>query len=395
MNNLLSLLQMSLAYKAAALQLMTGEANWACQQLPLPAPQPLTTQAVVRSYVGSPRNGVNGSLETTHFAFTFWQGRLHTVTRTDVIPDRETLRQAFDRLAERPSLIDTNGAYQLATQWLAAVGVDVPLLNQRCTVSRAQRWFFAPAAPMGAPVAATLGRQSVPLFDVAWEDPNHRLPAQKAARVVVLGSSKSLVHLEVGDFAFSQRPPVVATNVAGLELLLHPFFLTYTPPTNSIWKTPKGCPPRGLTPEQYQAWLLLSLGEEVIQILEAPDQVRGYVLEVPTSFATPEQQQLFGMLVREGPLPVKAETARKLAEFVMDWTSYRWEMGTFASQFPVRIEYVRGTNTVDLRYDPYDTSIQLFHNRRWGHSWKIEPGKQRFIEITSEIFPKRLLDPPR
>jgi len=73
--------------------------------------------------------GVSGTLETTNFFFSFGEGKLLMVER---LSEHAVEYYAHDlnKLVGQPSLIDTNGAYQLATQWLAAVDVDMTALNK-------------------------------------------------------------------------------------------------------------------------------------------------------------------------------------------------------------------------------------------------------------------------
>ena len=129
----------------------------------------------------------------------------------------------LDELVGKPSLIDTNGAYQLATQWLAAVDVDVaalekasgPLIKGGHSIN--QLHYLV----QGATNAVTL-----PLFYVDFGSKHY--PASDNLKafdkplvsVEVLGTMKELQELEINDPSFSHRPLLLITNA--LDLICTP-----------------------------------------------------------------------------------------------------------------------------------------------------------------------------
>lgn len=100
------------------------------------------------------------------------------------------------------SRVDTNAAYQLATQWLSAVGIDVKSLHQDC------RLHVDAAEPEG------LGRRGdrfVPFYTVYWVQKG-REGRGSAASVHMFLPTKTLVQLRVDDPQYNLRTPLVVTN---------------------------------------------------------------------------------------------------------------------------------------------------------------------------------------
>ena len=136
----------------AAARQMLLEANYFAQQLKLPESLPITA-ANATINVNPPRLAGIGSLATKEFFYSFpghdhqpitnsfgaaWfleRGKLAYVMRKKPFAkwdegNSDDMSALFRKLAAMPSLLDTNTAYQLATQWLAAVSVDVGELEK-------------------------------------------------------------------------------------------------------------------------------------------------------------------------------------------------------------------------------------------------------------------------
>ena len=120
-----NLFYVSLAYKAVALQLALSEANWTADHLHLPTPHPIKITDLTHARVGSPRfKELAVNLETTNFVFVF---RINKEATLHMIVNKAKNIESFDLYPaweKMPSLIDSNSAPQLATQWLASIDVD-------------------------------------------------------------------------------------------------------------------------------------------------------------------------------------------------------------------------------------------------------------------------------
>jgi hypothetical protein len=235
----------SLTYRAAVIRQMLQEANWAADRLNLPTEHPIQIVNVLDDYTGLPwfsvlrgtnqlpdtpfgvhifdasipreerlralKIGISGRIDTANFEFGFDQGRLRAVTRMDN-PETERYSRRLAELVGKPSLIDTNGAYQLATQWLAAIDVDVTVLRKLKWTVNQLRYL-----PRGATNAVNL-----PLYYIDFG--NKHYPAvgnlhafdEPLISVEILGTTKELQDLEINDVSFLRHPLLLVTNTLDL-----------------------------------------------------------------------------------------------------------------------------------------------------------------------------------
>jgi hypothetical protein len=210
-------LAMSLAYKAVVLQLMVGEATFFARQLDLPCPKPLEIR---KSYVTRPAFGFGGTLNTTQFFFSFGKdGRLWNIVKTDA-----TIRDAqlWHEIGNMPTVIDTNGAYRLATQWLSRIDVDLAALDRRCFAHIRQPKFFDPPIAPTFPLPTNAPMSTVPLFRIHWFD--RAQTDYLIAEMEIDGLTKGLLEWRLNDTTLSKRPPLVITNAAELNGQPDPIF---------------------------------------------------------------------------------------------------------------------------------------------------------------------------
>lgn len=114
-------------------------------------------------------------------------------------------------------MLDTNTAYQLATQWLAAVSVDVgelekkyrPLCVQVTINETPGSWEARPASLNQTHL------NKLPTFDVTWGGPENE--DSPPVGVKIFGPTKELISLRMEDTRFSKRPPLVVTNALELN----------------------------------------------------------------------------------------------------------------------------------------------------------------------------------
>ena len=234
--------RVSLAYRMAAGQQMLDEANFFASHLKLPTPQPITFQNAKNIHVTAPwyskadnpdgslskadriRKGrffAAGAIETSNFYFGYTKGRLWSVQRLK-LKDESSIVELFPELMKTPSLIDANGAYQLATQWLVSVSVDVAKMERKDKASFNQ-WHFN-GAPEDIPKedwkldsVQSTNITMLPIFDVQWGEGE-----AFAAKVTVIGTTKDMFRLEVRDETLSKRPLLAVPNAVELNELPEP-----------------------------------------------------------------------------------------------------------------------------------------------------------------------------
>jgi hypothetical protein len=234
----------SLAYKAAVIQGMLGEGNFAAERLHLAEPLPIEAKAVRATNVNPPLRGGLGSFETDLFFYSFpgkgdslvltnsqgtvvhfpERGKLAYIEKKDPFKDYGgSLEQSQESLAKIQSQIDTNGAYTLATQWLAAVSVDVKSLESRYRSQVTQMSYCSPPLTPDQAMEMTTKDKSLPpghtmvnlpIFDVTWGGTADQNPP---VWVQVFGVKKELIRLRMEDTTFLQRAPIVITNALELN----------------------------------------------------------------------------------------------------------------------------------------------------------------------------------
>jgi len=197
----------SLAYRFVALSLMLAEANFFASKVGLKTDQPLG-ESDLRSggHLGPPRtNDFSGSLYTDACVFGFGWGHLANFYRRDFRPTSDAAaKEQNARLSKLSSLIDTNGAYQLATNLLTTIGVDVAALGSRYVLNINQ-WRYRPEGLGQNPVL-------LPVYQVEWR--GWPFPAQNRRRemavvtVTILGATKELLEYHLLDDSLCVRPRI-------------------------------------------------------------------------------------------------------------------------------------------------------------------------------------------
>jgi hypothetical protein len=200
------------AYQKAALNQVLEKANDAARELKLPEALPITVTNLAEVYIstyGRSRIGTEpiGSVSTKNYCYCVsLDHKLSYVegTRQD--------QDAFKWIEEYKwplSRIDTNAPYQLATQWLDAVSMDVAGLNRDCEVHVVpDRYWDNPKLHQ---------KTFVPIYEVYWLSPlNRKKGYGDAASVRLFLPTKTLMSLRVEDPKYILRPPITFTNLAEL-----------------------------------------------------------------------------------------------------------------------------------------------------------------------------------
>lgn len=213
-----------LAYKYVAIALMVAEINYCSQKLQLPLDGPVRGESLQLVHVSNPYvTGFGGTLETTNYSFIFYKdGRLRRIQRINRFKEIP-LRQLQWQQAKMSSLIDTNGAYRLATNWLTAISVDVTALEQSFQGSVEQRIFYPDATSLDDPPEKKSRVVLLPIFHVFWGD-----KSKPVIMVSIFGPTKEMLGIYQNDDSFSRRPKELLKDVQILLNIPNEMFQKYS-----------------------------------------------------------------------------------------------------------------------------------------------------------------------
>src|SRR5437868_1802606 len=182
---------MYLAYKYVGLAVLLVEASFNAERLNLPIERPILNRQLTNKFIDDPKTP-GGRIDVGVYSFAEQGGSTpyHVIVRLEdgsIIPySRLPPDERNEKLSHEKSLIDTNGAYQLAVAWLKAIDVDVEELGRTNRAEVQQRWFWS------GQKAAT--KVSIPLFDVRWgkwDEPK--------VEVSIDGRTKEFIELQQHD----------------------------------------------------------------------------------------------------------------------------------------------------------------------------------------------------
>ncbi|MDE3100106.1 MAG: hypothetical protein KGJ88_11595 [Verrucomicrobiota bacterium] len=198
-------------YQQCALELVSREANSVAEELNLTNDIPITISNLVEFHI-SPfgfayaRRAI-GFIATSNYTYYVSRGdKFSDVTVADY--DQTCSRYMKQSLPIKQ--FDTNAAYQLATQWLSAVHMDVKGLNRDYRVHIALSPFWNGLSTLGEMPR----KQFVPIYYVWWT--NDRGGRGGVADVELFEPTKTLLQLDVQDPKYILRQPLAFTNLAAL-----------------------------------------------------------------------------------------------------------------------------------------------------------------------------------
>ncbi|MDB6026979.1 MAG: hypothetical protein JWM68_3202 [Verrucomicrobiales bacterium] len=366
MTNLIPFLHITAKYYAAAMQLMVNEANVTAKQLELNETVTVPTVAVTNAMwsVDHPSLGMGGDVSSSNYTFSFHEGKLRSISKTDWITKVSPPAKTVVDLAGRPSLLDTNSAYQLATQRLAALSVDVASLEKRLSPKKNQLGEKHRLAVSGT----ALGSREIgpiPVYLVAWGGGRE---SRDSVFVQFLGTTKEMVTLGMGGNFALNRPPLVLTNV---EELLGP-----------------------MPPPQFFVEELVG-GKEVYAILENPEEVEIALLsklEMDTNRLSTLCGSLFKPKVdRVGPIKLKPEAVKAFTDSLLSFDSYLWGISNDCmSDFGARLKFKRGTNTVEVLLCYECDMVEIKHGfdipgPQPGH---FDNAHGKLVKAIQDVFPQ-------
>jgi hypothetical protein len=194
------------AYEGEAMIRVVQEVNQVAAQLQLPEQLPITGTNIIKAFINpfgyAYAKKAIGNVTTRHFAYYVSQGNKLSYIES---PHQDELCRLFQASHTWPvDMIDTNQAYQLATQWLAAASMDVEALNRDClvTVELDKAYVHPPAGKF------------VPVYDVCWSKREDKRVGMASVRLFT--PTKTLLQLRVEDPKYIMRSPLVFTNLADL-----------------------------------------------------------------------------------------------------------------------------------------------------------------------------------
>lgn len=187
------------AYKYVITWVVMAEASFCAYQLKLPVPQPITQNDIAYEFLPSPADmwpdGAGGRIDAGGYFFSFGT-RNRYIVKLHPFPGG-TQAEENELLSREKSLVDTNGAYLLASNWLEAIQVDVSALEKahRHHVWQRRDYQFG----------------LLPVFNVEWGEGEIPL-----VQVVVDGRKKGLVSIRQEDTSFLRRPTELVRNLEKL-----------------------------------------------------------------------------------------------------------------------------------------------------------------------------------
>jgi hypothetical protein len=193
------------AYQKEALKLMLHEANQVAAELELQERLPIEATNLVEHFVvpfgyAHIKKAI-GTITTENYVYSMARDdKFCYLVGTHQNADCRKYQEQYMWSISRT---DTNQAYQLATQWLTAVSMDVKALNRDYSV----------VIETDHDYIITLPGKFVPIYDVYWHDKER---TGSVASVRLFTPTKTLLELRVEDPKYILRKPLVFTNLVAL-----------------------------------------------------------------------------------------------------------------------------------------------------------------------------------
>lgn len=208
----------SAAYEKEARRLLCEEATKVATELRLPEELPLTESNIVQSFIcpfghAYVNQGGVGNVESHHYMYIAGKGwRFSKLTIANWSGVCASYRREYRWPSDR---LNTNAAYSLATQWLAAVSMDVAALNRECVMHAAPDSYWTRFS-WNTPFTNAI---FTPIYSVYWV-PKETTNGSVTAAVGLFVPDKTLLEIRIEDPKYILRKPLRFTNLD--ELLAHP-----------------------------------------------------------------------------------------------------------------------------------------------------------------------------
>ena len=186
------------AYQLEALRLLVDEANSVAKELNLKEQLPITKTNLIEIFISPPGLGMVGTISTSNYAYAIaTHKRFSNLTQRNSVSNFYAAKEKYTWPVSR---IDTNLAFQIATQMLAAVKMNVAALNQNCVVEVTT-----------AKLEETHDHLFVPDYWVTW-----RKSGEVKAFVEFVEPTRTIRQLDVSDPQYILREPIRVPNLAQL-----------------------------------------------------------------------------------------------------------------------------------------------------------------------------------
>lgn len=208
--------------------LMVAEANFFCSQTGLCPGRMLSEMDICEgsSFLQINPNVSFGCIITDDYFFGFGWGHLVGYRKRGFMnyDSDDAIRQRNMELSKFTSLIDTNGAYQLATNWLAKLEIDVETLEEKYKLNVSQLRYY-PDGVQGKIIY-------LPVFVIEWRGnvyPSRPNQESKAVSITIFGATKEIVeyHIIDPDNILIKRPKLKIKDVDKLLSIPDDEFMKY------------------------------------------------------------------------------------------------------------------------------------------------------------------------
>ncbi len=221
----------TLAFKYVAIAAMMAEINYYADKLQLKQPLPIQKKDIIlqrASEIG--KTGFTGRIDTAEYAFSFAHGgKFRVITKLE---DKRfgsfgwyrgnlPMNEFMDRLSQIPSTVNTNDVYQITTNWLMAINLDVQKLNASEPLIVKQEHLQSNKGVIFP----------VPLFHVIWgdrgqDDLGHHIGP--IIHVIISGIDGKLLSFTESDNSYSKRPMILIKDMEKLLAITDEEFLKYS-----------------------------------------------------------------------------------------------------------------------------------------------------------------------
>jgi hypothetical protein len=213
-----------LAFNYVAKKIMLAEANFVGRKLSLSISFPLRDANLLSTIAVVPRDrfGFGGFLKTDKYQFDFsTDERLHSIRNLQLWEELHPV-QKRPTFVKQKSLIDTNDAYQIATNWLEQMSVSVRELERDDPYMTK---FYGSNATSTLPLVSVkaIAEDTFPLFEVLWQSIDG-----PRVTIVIDGRTKDLIELELHDNSVCHRPAPLIKNLDQLLRISDEEFQAYS-----------------------------------------------------------------------------------------------------------------------------------------------------------------------